>query len=358
MILNILIAFFSLVFLIVLHEWGHFITAKRLNVKVEEFGIGLPPRIWGKKIGETIYSINLLPLGGFVKLPGEIEKSDDPRAFSNQSVTKRILIVLAGVISFWIISAVLFSIVFSLGVPEAISDEETRYENATVQVLQVLKDSPAYFAGIRMGDEIIEIKTGKEVFEIKKVKEIQTLSQQNKGKEISLKIKRGESFFEKKLTLRDSLSKGEAPMGVSLARIALKSYPFYLAPFEGVKKTFLTTIEIIKGYGEAIKNLVMRQPVQGELMGPVGIVDFFSKVIELGPGYYLQFLAIFSIYFAIFNSFPIPALDGGKLLFLLIEGVRKKPINPKIEERITLVFFSLLLVLMITITIKEVMRFF
>src|SRR4030042_5794700 len=151
MILTCLISFFSLIALVTLHEFGHFIVAKRFGVKVEEFGVGYPPRIFGKKIGETIYSLNLLPFGAFVKITGEEgEKSaDSNQNFNDKPIWQRSLIVLGGVVSFWIIAVVLLSFVFSSGISQVISDdEEEGFSNPRIQVLGVAPASPAQLAGI------------------------------------------------------------------------------------------------------------------------------------------------------------------------------------------------------------------
>jgi regulator of sigma E protease len=136
MILTIFITFFSLIGLITLHELGHFLFAKKFGVKVEEFGIGYPPRLFGKKIGETVYSLNLLPFGAFIRLPGETEESDDAQSFSKQPIKKRVLIVLGGVLAFWVIAAIIFSIVFSLGAPVAVEDECLLWMSSSVQIKQ------------------------------------------------------------------------------------------------------------------------------------------------------------------------------------------------------------------------------
>src|SRR4030042_3809021 len=159
MILTCLISFFSLIALVTLHEFGHFIVAKRFGVKGEEFGIGYPPKIFGKKIGETIYSLNLLPFGAFVRIPGEIGETDDPRGFSSQSILKRFLIIIGGVLSFWIVAAILFSIVLSLGTPVAIEDEiDSNLVNPRVQIAGLVADSPAGLSGLKPGDTIRKLE--------------------------------------------------------------------------------------------------------------------------------------------------------------------------------------------------------
>lgn len=370
----ILIAFISLIGLIILHEFSHFILAKRFGVKVEEFGIFLPPRLIGKKIGETIYSINLLPLGAFVRLYGEEEKIEDYRSFTGKPVWQRVLIVVAGVVSFWIITAVLLSIVMGLGTPVAISDEEVvepsvisdpRYTRVNedlrepkVQVTAVVPDSPAALSGIRVGDTIRQLTINNQQFTIDKVKEVQELTEKYKGEEVILTIERGKEIFEVSLVLRVSPPEGEGAMGVVLVRTTIKSFSWKEAPIQGIIATGNLTMAVIEGWAQAIVRAVKGEPTGVQLMGPVGILGLFAQVGQLGVNYFLQFVALISIYIALFNILPIPALDGGKLLFLGIEAVRKRPISSKIEQRITAIFFTLLLALMILVTIKDIVQLF
>ncbi len=371
MILTIFIAFISLIGLIILHEFGHFILAKRFGVKVEEFGIGYPPRLFGKRIGETIYSLNLLPFGAFVKIYGEEGGIEHERSFSQKPIWQRVFIVLGGVVSFWIISAILLSIVMSLGVPTAISDEENgELINPRVQIAAVAPGSPAEKANLEVGDtikkltidpekksEISNEASGQQLI-INKVKEVQEFTNLHKGEEITLMIERGKEVFDVSLVPRVSPPAREGAMGVALVRTAIKSYPWYKAPFQGILATGNLTIAVIQGWAQALGNLIKGLPTGVQLMGPVGIFSLFTQVSQLGVIYFLQFIAIISIYFALFNILPIPALDGGKLLFLGIEAVRRKPVSQKIEQNITFAFFMILIVLMVLVTIKDITRLF
>src|SRR3990167_8553773 len=193
MMLTLLIAFFSLIVLMIIHEFGHFIIAKKFGVKVDEFGIGYPPRVLGKKIGETIYSVNLIPLGAFVKIYGEEGGVDDYRSFANLTIWKRILIVLGGVIAFWIASAIIFSVAFMIGAHIPIGDQDVIGVNTTeLKIMTVLENSPADNAGLQIGDEIVKgFSNGSEIT-INKIVDFQQFIQANKGKPVTLGIEREE----------------------------------------------------------------------------------------------------------------------------------------------------------------------
>lgn len=359
MVLIILIAFFSLIGLIVLHEFGHFILAKKFGVRVDEFGIGYPPRLIGKKIGETIYSLNLLPFGAFVKLPGEIGGAGDERSFSSQSVGKRVLIAFGGVASFWIISIILLTTVIILGAPTAITDEENEgLINPKVQIVMVAPGSPAEKAGLKVGDTVKQLTIGSQKLGVNKVKEMQEFTNNHRGEEVIATIERGKAVFNISLVPRLHPPEGEGATGVALLRTAIKSYPWWEAPWRAISATGNLTVTIILGWTQALKNVFSGLPSGAQLMGPVGIFSLFTQVSQLGVVYFLQFIAIISVNLALLNVVPIPAVDGGKLLFLGIEAVRRKPVPPRVEQNLTTFFFSLLIALMIWVTIKDIARLF
>jgi len=372
MILIIIIAFFSLISLIILHELGHFILAKKFGVKVEEFGIGYPPRLFGKKFGETIYSINLLPFGAFVRIYGQEERIDDPRSFSEKPFWQKAFIILGGVASFWLISAILLSIVMSLGVPTAIEDEENHnLVDPKVQIAFVAPSSPAEEAGLEIGDVVKKFSINnlpgrpqadspKGCFPINKVKELQELTETYKGQEVVLTIQRGKKIFDVSLIPRIFPPEGEGPMGVALLRTALKSYPWYQSPIQGILATSGLTWNIIRGWGQIISSLFTqgRLPPGVEIAGPPGIFKLFIEVGELGANYFLQFISIIAVHLALINVLPIPALDGGWLLFLVIERIKGKPINQKVVQKISAIFFILLIILIFLISIRDIRKFF
>ncbi len=360
MVLTIIIVFISLVGLIILHEFGHFVLAKKFGVKVEEFGIGFPPRLFGKKIGETIYSLNLLPFGGFVKIYGHEEPIDRPRSFSVKPFWQKALIILGGVISFWVLAVIILTIVMATGVPTMVDDEESQSLTgieAKIQILAVSKNSPAEEAGLRTGDIIKNFV---------QVKEIQEFADVHKGKEITLTIQRRPTFggypevFEVSLVPRLSPPDSEGPMGVALARTVLKTYPWHQAFLKGILATGNLTWLIIRSWIMVIGSLFQGQglPPGVEVGGLPRIFVLFAEMGNLGASYFLQFIAVIAVHLALINILPIPALDGGWLMFMVIDRLRKKPLNQEVVRKISTVFFFLLVGLMIWITIRDIIGIF
>ncbi len=352
MLLTVLVAIFSIVCLMIIHEFGHFIIAKKFNVKVEEFGIGLPPRLFGKKIGETIYSLNLIPFGAFVKVFGEEGGIEDARSFSDKPIWQRALIIAGGVISFWVTAAIILILLAGVwGLPVAfVGDEDQDLLDPKIHIRSVLKDSPAEEAGIIPGDIIVGFEE-REKF--------QSFIEENKGKEIILTISRqGDVFETEPIIPRVSFPEGQGPLGVSLVKIGQKVYPWHQAPLAGLKATGVLTLNIIDGWGMAIKHFTgiekLPEDVDMELVGPVGIVGLIGDYFNMGAKDFLFFIALIAVALALINIMPIPALDGGKLLFLAIEAVKGSPINPKIEQKITAGFFFLLIFLIILVTIGDI----
>ena len=360
MFFAIIIVLISLVSLATLHELGHFLLAKKFGVRVDEFGIGYPPRVASKKVGETIYSLNLLPFGAFVRLPGESKRIDDPKSFSEQPIWQRILIALGGVFSFWIIAIVIFSVVFSIGSTVAVDDSTNSSDliDPKVQIVDISGGSPAEEAGLKIGDSIKKMSISDIEVSPLKVGEVQDFVNNYLGEKITLTVNRGEEDFQISLTPRISPPEGEGSLGVALTRTAIQKYPWYIAPWQGFLTAGRLTIAITNGYAMAIKNLFLGAPTGVEMVGPVGVFNALAQTQQLGATYFLNFLALICLYLAVFNLLPIPALDGGKVLFLIIEAIRKRPVSEKIEERITLASFALLLLMMVWVTVKDVANLF
>ena len=352
MAIYIIISIVSLLLLVVLHELGHFLVAKRFGVKVEEFGIGIPPRIIAKKFGETVYSLNILPIGAFVKLYGQDEKTKDERSFSEKTIFQRALILLGGVVAFWIVAFVLLTVITVLGFPSAISDDAFS-PDARVMILKVEEGLPAAEAGIISGDILIGLSSGAQEIAVERVSDVRSFLSDNRGSEVTALVERGDS--KKELTIISEEDDGI--MGVFLERTEIRKYPWYEAPFRGALMTGTITTNVVYFLGSSAKRAILGQPLPPgvQMAGPVGIVrDFFAGAIERGFVDYLQVMVMVSISLAIFNLIPIPALDGGRLLFLVIEKIKGSPINQKLEENLVATSFMILLGLFFLMTFHDI----
>ena len=361
-VFNFILTLFSILFLLVLHEFGHFITARRLGVKVEEFGIGIPPRLFSFKFKDTLYSINLLPFGAFVKIPGLDEATDpeDYKFMMGKPIWQRALILLGGVVSFWIIGAILFSIVFGLGVPQAITDDELDAVNPEILISSISVDSPAEQAGLVPGDIVKKVRGLEGEVEIVKVNQLIDYTNNHKGQEITLTIMRMNDVFEVNIIPRIDPPSGEGAIGIGLVRTSYKSFPWWQAPLKGIETTFNLSIAVVEGWYNVLKSLVLGNgvPKSVKFVGPIGLFQLVNQAAQVGIVYFIQFIAMIAVYLAVFNILPIPALDGGKLLFLAIEKIKGKPVDPMTEQKITAVFFGIFLILMLIISIKDIGRLF
>lgn len=371
MLITIIIVFISLIGLLVLHELGHFVVAKKFGVEVEEFGVGYPPRLFGKKIGQTLYSLNALPFGAFVKIKGEegAVGIEDASSFGHKRLWQRGLIIGGGVMVFWLASFVILTIVSATsGIPTAVTDQ-AQVARPEVQIIEVAEGSPAARAGLRAGDVIKKIQDskrtlgdvqqGSKIQDIKTIKQVQEFTREHLGENLGLTIKRGSEVFEVDVLARSEPPENEGSMGVGLARVSWEKAPFYKAPLVAAQLTLKQTITIPLVLGKALKQKLAGEKVLGlRFAGPVGVGQVMSHALERGWGSFLFIVAMIAIWLALFNVLPIPALDGGKLLFLSIEWARNKPVAVKTEQRISAFFFAALLVLMALITIKDILGLF
>jgi len=318
--ITLLIFILILGILVLVHEFGHFIVAKKSGLTVEEFGFGFPPRIFSFKVNETVYSINLLPLGGFVKILGEDGgETNSPKSFSSKSAGIRSLITAAGVMMNFALGALLLIIGFYIGLPQVVNEENKAIaKNVQIQIIAISNNSPAEKANLKLGDSI-------EGFG--EISIFQDFINQNKEKEISLKIKRGEDYLDIKAVPRANPPEREGALGIALAKTGLISYPWYQSVWLGIKSSFIITWEIIKGFFGLIKNLITVGKIPQEIAGPVGIAILAGQATALGFVYLLQLVALISLNLAVLNLIPFPALDGGRLLFLGIEKIKGSKVN-------------------------------
>ncbi len=346
--------------LVLVHELGHYLVAKFFKIKVEEFGFGFPPRVFGKKIGETIYSINLLPIGGFVKLYGEdsagggslrskkleveSEKPEAGRAFYARPLWQRMAVVVAGVVMNFLLAVILISTLFAThGVP-------VPTENVLVNNVQ--ENSPAATAGIRVNDEIV-ILNGEA---IETTEEFIKVVDKNLGEQIFLTVLRDGNKINLTLTPRVDAPEGEGPIGVVITNIKIKKYSWLEAPFYGTLEALNFTKLILVGLGTMVSDLVMTGQAPEGVAGPVGVAQLTGIVVGNGWVATLWFVSILSLNLAVLNILPIPALDGGRLFFQLIELFTRKKVSPRYEGYAHAAGLVILLSLMLLITVFDIGR--
>ncbi|TAL19933.1 RIP metalloprotease RseP [Patescibacteria group bacterium] len=357
MLFTLFIFLILLLVLVLAHEAGHFFAAKKAGVAVEEFGFGFPPRAASVKRGGTVYSFNWVPLGGFVRLKGETGISKDKDSFSEQSWPKRLLVIAAGVLMNFVLAAVLFSIGYTIGVPQELNVRlpyGARVRERSVQILSVLPGSPAEKSGIQSGDALVSFDGAV----IESAGRFREIVQSKKDTSVTIGVRRGGQNFEFAITPQSLPETNRVGVGVALADIGVVYYPWYLAPLGGLRATAVFTGEIIKAFGGLMVNLVRTGKPGIEVSGPVGIAVLGGEVARLGFVYLLQFAALLSLNLGVINILPVPALDGGRVLFLVIEKFRGRAVSPRVESLVHQVGFSLLLLLVAYVTLHDVLRFF
>src|SRR3989344_3454234 len=391
MIFELLVFFLLLSILVLIHELGHFLVAKRFNIKVEEFGFGLPPRAWGKKIGETIYSLNWLPIGGFVKLFGEdeagggrvqirsakleVRSENKDRAFFSRPVHQRAAVVIAGVVMNTLLAILIYYVFlfisgFKTELP-LIGDHKFAFvnqQNTTEIILSDIQDeSPAKKAGITPISKVIAINNEP----IDTMDEFLTLVKGNAGKEITitwLDLKSGKTQTSR-ITPRVNPPKNQGALGVGVSAIqtAVLSYDSPVQKtLSGIIHPFNLMVYNFEVLGKLLSMAIAErnvEPLSEVVSGPVGIFSLVGTILQLTDVkekvlQILNLAGILSISLAVFNILPIPALDGGRFLFILVEWVTGKKLNPKIEGYAHQVGMMLLIGLILLITLKDVLTLF
>ncbi len=360
--------------LIFVHELGHFIMARRSGMKVEEFGFGFPPRLGGFVWSEekkrhvfvrgnkdvssphTIYSINWIPFGGFVRIKGENgEGAHESDSFASKGAIPRIKTLSAGVVMNFLFAWVLISIVLMIGFPRAIDpDEKIDPSKREVQIAQVSPGTPAETMGLKMGDVIVSVN-GEKFLRVERVQEI---IQENKGKELAFDVRRGENTLALRGTPRLEYPKSQGALGIALGEITIARYSFFEAIIQGAVNTWQNTVLMVSGIGMLLKSLFTWNGAGlQDVSGPIGIAYLTKEVSNLGFVYLFYFTAILSINLGVLNILPFPALDGGRVLFVLIEKIKGSPVSEKTEGMFHQFGFLFLVVLMIAVTVHDFAKF-
>ena len=373
-----IIAFVIILGLLVLvHELGHFITARKCGVTCDEFGFGFPPRFLGvqRKVGGgwrwvwgarelteadtkhgTVYSLNWIPLGGFVKIKGESGgDGHDKTSFVGRPVWQRALILVAGVVMNMVLAVVLLIIAFAIGVPQMSEDAApagTISSPRFIQVMSVNSKSPADRSDVKPGDVIMSIDGN--VFGT--VPEIQKYVGDKNSQVLYYQFRRGQDLITKGITPQALTGTSTAGIGIGIGEGSIVKYPWYLAIIYGIKSAGILLISVLLGFWDLLSGLFRGKMVEGGVAGPVGIASLTGQMATLGWAYLINFTAMLSVNLAVINILPIPALDGGRLLFLLIEKLRGKPIKETTEAMIHNSFFILLMLLIAAVTWGDISR--
>ncbi len=349
-ITGFLIALFVLV---IIHELGHFLAAKLSGVKVEEFAIGFPPRLISFRKGETLYSINLLPLGGYVKVYGEEYdekiRGDKSRAFVYKKPWQKLFILTAGVIGNFLLGWVLISYLFTQGVP---------VPTDTVRIQEVVKNSPAYQAGIRSGDIIKSLEAGGESVQVKTVEQVVEFINKYKGSPVLLTIIRDGKTLQIEAVPRKNPPPDQGALGIVLSNFQIKKYSLYQAPVQGLIEAGKTTLFLVQGILTWLWEALTKKPDTTQITGPIGIAKITANAFTAGKNMFLQVIALLSLNLAVVNLLPFPALDGGRVVMVVYEWISGRRINKSFERWANLIGFAILISLVIIISIYDIKRFF
>ncbi|MDD5147625.1 MAG: M50 family metallopeptidase [Candidatus Daviesbacteria bacterium] len=362
MLFSIIIFIITLLALVLIHEFGHFLVAKKFGIKVLEFGFGIPPRAWGKKIGETIYSINWLPFGGFVRLLGEDEadtssfnKHSNNKDFRAKSVGQRIAVVAAGVLMNLILAWILFYIVIIGG------DFRVIYPVAQegVYIAEVEQDFPAEKAGLKIGEKLISVDNQS----VSNIDSARNLIKSKNGLEVVLTLTDTDGNQPRQISVTPKkLDNGDILIGVIFSPIPFRQYSTTSEKiFSGITYSFDLIRLTFAGFGKLGSDLFYGNfgKVSQSVSGPVGMAAITNDILSIGAAAvlpYAWFVGIISLTLAIFNVLPIPALDGGRLFFLVIEVVTRKKVKADIERIIHQVGFAILLALALLVTFSDIRK--
>lgn len=393
MLLTVIVFVIMLGLLIFVHELGHFVVARRNGIRASEFGFGFPPRVFGIQFlhdgkggrwrlirgnrdgddeeekkdleaahegrmrGGTIYSLNWIPLGGFVKIKGEDGGcAGDPDSFASKGAWVRIKVLAAGVTMNFVLAWLIISAGFMIGDPQPVDGTAAGSREAVIQVDQVAAGSPAEAMGLMIGDIIVPDQSsasGKSL-SLDTVEKVQEYVSESKGKEMSLTVKRGNRTIRAVGIPRTDPPEGQGALGIQFSENVFVRYPWHMALWQGL----LTTLNLVKlifvSLVVILKNLILGHGTAGvELAGPVKIGMYTKQATEMGLIYVLHLAALLSINLGIINILPIPALDGGRILFILIEKIKGRSVNRKFEQFMHTIFFVALVSLMLFVTFRE-----
>jgi regulator of sigma E protease len=367
---SIIIFILILAILIIVHEFGHFLVAKFFKIRVDEFGVGYPPRAatlfkwWG-----TTFTLNWLPFGGFVKIfgengetsgqtnPGETDAHAGESNFMDKPRIAQALVLVAGVTFNVIFAWLLISVGFMIGLPTSTSSVSTLEDvrDPKLVITMVSSGSPAESAGLKSGDEITLVSAGSKLSELSP-EGVSEFIAGNGDEEITIAYARGEQEGSVLVNPAEGIIEDRKAVGISMDTVGIVSLPVHEALWEGGKTTANLTKLVAVGLGQFVYNAFTGASDFSELTGPVGIVGLVGDASDLGFIYLLSFTAFISINLAVINLVPFPALDGGRLLIVIIEAIKRSAISPKFSNALNAIGFFILIGLMVVVTIQDVLK--
>lgn len=363
MIWTILLFLCVLSVLVIVHEAGHFFAAKKMGMDVEEFGLGFPPRVFGWKDKKgMLWSLNAIPIGGFVRIKGESGDSNEHGSFAQKGVFPRLFVLVAGVFMNMVLALLIFSILAGLGVPTILNGSTPKNAVITDQYIMVgsvLPGAPADEAGIEWTTKIISVngQTRNSADELLQVVQEASITP---DQQIELLLEKDGVEETVLVTPKFIEQIDHNGIGVSFVDVGTIRYPWYMTPIEGVKITWSVTSQMFVMVPEALKALFANlfSSSTGGVAGPVGIAVMTGQVARQGFVSLLQFAGFLSVNLAIINAIPFPALDGGRMVFVALEGIRRKKLNPRTEAIIHNTGFLLLMALIAIVTYKDILNVF
>lgn len=349
--MTIILFIIVLLVTVLIHELGHFIAARKSSMTVEEFGFGIPPRLWSWKKGETTYSINALPFGGFVRIAGENgEDKTIPfdKQFESKAWWKQSIVLIAGVLCNILLAILLFTISYSLGTP-------TVSPTGTSTVVHVTTGSPIDQSGIKVGDVIAEVSKNNQ-----KITDVDTtiLKSFINGSTDPISIVYTHNKEQRNVIVSPSNENGTVALGIGVEKVTLESVSLPKAFIRAVNQSYFIAVSIFKTVANLLGNLIAGHKQTEQLIGPVGLAKEVRNASAIGFAYLLSFTAMISINLAVINILPFPALDGGRLIIVLLEKATGRKFSKKVVNIIHASGFILLITLMIVLSVGDVRRMF
>ncbi len=364
--MSIIIFIIILGVLVISHEFGHFIVARLFNIRVDEFGFGYPPRALKLfKKGDTTYTLNWLPFGGFVKIFGEDpsdENTNGPdreRSFVHKPWYAQALVLVAGVVANLVVAWILFAVGFMSGLPTSVSTEKniSHVQNPHLVITGLTKDAPAEKANLKIGDSIDMLTAGSDSLSSPNPETLSTFVTSHAKEPINVTYTRGKSApAVVSVTAQEGIVKDKAIVGISMDMVGTLQLPFFKALLESATLTLSLTKDTAVSLGKLLVDSVKGRADLSSISGPVGIVGIVGDAYSFGFVYLLSFTALISINLVIINLIPFPALDGGRLLFVIIEKIKGSRINPKVANTLNAVGFFLLIALMLVVTYHDILK--